>query len=113
MSYKLGLILSMVITVMFFLLGGDMICLSSAYSDLDATSITVGYMIAKAARTDSEFISTLEDKYHIHFLTISPSNPVYGDVVDFVISRDYDPLILSNNLITLKASRSTVIGYYG
>jgi len=113
MSYKIGLILSMFITVVFFLLGGDMICLSTAFSNLDSTSITIGYVIAKAGRVDNEFITTLEETYNVTFLTISPTHPVHGDVVDFVISRQYNPLILSNTVITIKSSRTTVIGYYG
>lgn len=113
MSYKLGLILSMFITILFFLLGGDMICLSGAYSSLDSTSITVGYLIAKAATVDESFISSLEVRYNITFLDISPRNPNYGDVVDYVISKEYDPLIMSNDVITLKVMRSTIIGYYG
>ena len=90
-----------------------MICLSAAYSDLDSTSITVGYLIAKGARVDDEYLEAIEEKYQIHFYTISPSNPAMGDVVDFVIYREYDPLILSNHTIMLKASRTTVLGYYG
>ena len=113
MSSKLGLMLSMIFVVMFLLLGGDMICLSASYSQLDSTSIVIGYVIAKSGRVDSEFISTLEEAYHVNFLTISPANPSTGDVVDFVIYRNYDPLIMSSEPIMLKASRSTILGYYG
>lgn len=113
MSYKLGMILSMVMVVLFFLLGGDMLCLSSAYSNLDSTSVTISYVIAKSGRVDNEFINTLESKYNVNFVSISPTNPVRGDVVDFVISREYDPLIMSSSNITIISSRSTVIGYYG
>ena len=113
MSYKLGMILSMLFVVAFLLIGGDMICLSYAYSDLDSKSITIGYLIAKSGRVDEEFLSTIEENYQIKFLTISPSNPNYGDVVDFVIYQNYDPLILSNDVMTIKAARTTVVGYYG
>lgn len=113
MSYKIGLILSMFLTIAFFLLGGDMICLSNAFSELDSTSITVGYLIAKNGRIDEQFLDTLEEKYNFNFLTISPVNPVHGEVVDFVISREYKPLILSSTVLTIKASRTTVMGYYG
>ena len=113
MSSKLGLILSMIFIVAFMLISGDMICLSAAYSQLDSTSITIGYLIAKHGNTDQEFLEQIEEKYNIKFLTISPSSPSSGEVVDFVIYQNYDPLIISNGPITLKASRSTIIGYYG
>ena len=113
MSYKLGLILSMVFVAMFLLLGGDMMCLSAAYSYLDSNSISVGYLIAKTGRVDSEYLGYLEELYHLKFETISPKSPTVGDVVEFTVYRMYDPLIISNSEIKLSASRTTVIGYYG
>ena len=113
MSYKIGLILSMVFVVMFLLLGGDMMCLSAAYSYLDSNSISIGYLIAKSGRVDNEYLSNLEEIYKVHFQSISPQNPVSGDVVEFTIYRMYDPLIMSSGEIKLTASRTTVIGYYG
>ena len=113
MSYKIGLILSMVFVVAFLLLGGDMLCLSAAYSALDSNSISIGYLIAKSGRVDTEYLSYLEGTFNITFLSISPSNANSGDVVEFTIYRMYDPLIISTGELRLTASRTTVIGYYG
>ena len=113
MSYKLGLILSMVFVVMFLLLGGDMMCLSAAYSYLDSNSISIGYLIAKSGRVDEEYISFLEETYKVNFETISPTSPSTGDVVEYTIYRYYHPLIMANHDVKLTASRTTVIGYYG
>ena len=113
MSYKLGLILSMVFVVAFLLLGADMMCLSAAYSQLDSASISIGYLIAKSGRVDEEFLNVIETNYNVTFLDVSPSNPSYGDVVDFIIYRNYHPIIMSSDDIMLKAKRTTVVGYYG
>ena len=113
MSYNLGMILSMIFVVAFVLLGGDMFCLSSAYSSLDNASIAIGYLIAKSGRVDNEFLSSLENTYNITFENINPSSPMVGDVVDFTIYRMYSPLVISSNEMKLVAKRSTVIGYYG
>lgn len=113
MSSKLGMILSMIFVIAFLLLGADMMCMSAAYSQLDSTSITIGYLLSKHGKVDKKYINELEETYHIKFLTISPSSPSSGDVVDFVIYQNYDPIILSGDPIQLKASRSTIIGYYG
>lgn len=113
MSYKLGLILSMVFVVLFLLLGGDMMCLSAAYSYLDSHSISIGYLIAKSGRVDAEYLSYLEESYKVHFEKISPTEPVIGDVVEYTIYRYYHPLIMANHDVKLTASRTTVIGYYG
>ena len=113
MSYKLGLILSMVFVVVFLLLGGDMMCLSAAYSHLDSNSISIGYLIAKTGRVDTEYLTYLQDIYDVKFLSVNPTSPQIGEVVEFTIYRMYDPLILSKTDIRLVASRTTVIGYYG
>ena len=113
MSYKIGLILSMIFVVLFLLLGGDMLCLSASYSALDSNSISIGYLIAKSGRVDEEYLSYLEGSFHVNFLSISPSNANQGDVVEFTIYRYYDPLVISTSVIRLTASRTTVIGYYG
>ena len=113
MSYNLGMILSMVLVVAFFLLGGDMIALSYSYSNLDSTAITVGYVIAKAGKVDEGTLGVIEDTFNIRFASVSPESPAVGDVVDFVIYRYYSPLIMATEPIRLEASRSTVVGYYG
>ena len=113
MSYKFGMILSMIMVVAFFLLAGDMISMSAAYSALDSTSISIGYLIAKTGRVDQEYITYLEDSYEVNFKSISNLNPSIGDVIEFVIYREYQSLIMSKNPISLEASRTTVIGYYG
>lgn len=113
MSYNLSLILSMVFVVGFVLLGGDMFCLSIAYSSLDSASIAISYLIAKSGRTDDEYLTILENKYNVVFESVNPDPPNPGDVVDFVIYRMYHPLIISSTDMKLEASRSTVVGYYG
>ena len=113
MSSKIGLIISMVLVSIFLLLGGDMLCLSATYSSLDSSSITIGYLIAKTGRTDTDYLSYLEESFKVKFLSISPISPNSGDMVEFTIYKIYDPLIISASKVRLTASRTTVIGYYG
>ena len=113
MSYKIGLILSMVFVVLFLLLGGDMMCLSAAFSHLDSNSISIGYLIAKSGRVDDEYITFLEHTYNVNFESITPTNPTSGDVVEYTIYRFYHPLVMANHDVKLTASRTTVVGYYG
>ena len=113
MSSKIGLFSSMVFLLTFLLLGGDMLCLSATYSSLDSNSISIGYLIAKTGRTDSDYIAYLESKFNVNFLSITPDSPNSGDVVEFTIYKMFDPLLISKTAIRLTASRTTVIGYYG
>ena len=53
MSYKVSFILSMVFVVMYFLFAGDMISLQFIYSDLDAKSVTISYLISENGTIDA------------------------------------------------------------
>lgn len=113
MSYNMSMILSMVFVVAFILLGGDMLCINSAYGALDSASTAISYLIAKSGRADNEFLSSLEENYKVTFENITPSSPQLGDVVAFTIYRMYRPLVLSTKDVKLVATRTTVVGYFG
>lgn len=113
MSSNIGIILSTLFVVAFVLIGGDMICISNAYSQIDNISITIGYLISKSGRADNEYISSLQNTYNIYFENVSSTAPNPGDVVDFTIYRYYHPLFVASNDLKIVAKRSTVIGYFG
>jgi hypothetical protein len=113
MSSNIGIILSTLFIVFFVLIGGDMICVSNAYSQIDNISITIGYLISKSGRVDNKFVLNIERQYDIHFEQISPTAPNPGDVVDFTIYRYYHPMFIASNDMKIVAKRSTVIGYFG
>ena len=112
MSYKISFILSMVFVVMFFLFAGDMISLQFIYSDLDAKSVTISYLISERGRIDDQLISYVENKYDINFVTADNYSPLFGDEVTYVISKSYKPLVMSSKDLEISIKRTTVIGYY-
>ena len=112
MSYKISFILSMVFVTMFFLFAGDMISLQFLYSDLDAKSVTISYLISQHGKLDNEFIENIENKYGLDFVTADNYSPLFGDEVTYVIAKDYHPLIMSNKDMKVSLKRTTVIGYY-
>ena len=57
MSYKIGLILSMVFVAMFFLFGADLISIQSVYSSLDSKANNISYLISRSGVIDEEFIN--------------------------------------------------------
>ena len=113
MSSNVSMILSMIMVAAFMILGGDMVCMSSTYSVLDNTSNTIGYLISKNRRTDSEYLSYLEETYNVNFSFVSNESPTYGEVVEFRLYKNYHPYILSSHDIRLTIRKFTVIGYYG
>ena len=112
MSYKISFILSMVFVAMFFLFAGDMISLQFIYSDLDAKSVTISYLISEKGYIDDGFISYIEDKYKVDFVKADNYTPNFGDEVTYVIARNYKPLVMSKDMMTVSISRTTVIGYF-
>ena len=112
MSYKISFILSMVFVMMFFLFAGDLISLQFIYSDLDAKSVTISYLISEHGILDEPFIESIENKYKVDFVTADNYSPLFGDEVTYVIARSYQPLIISQKKMTVSVERTTVIGYY-
>ena len=112
MSYKILLILSMVFVSLFFLFAGDMVSLQFAYSNLDATSITISHIISESLSVNDQLINKIETKYNVDFTLLNEEEPLFGDVVDFVISTHYQSIVLSNNAMLISVKRSTVLGYY-
>ena len=112
MSYKISFILSMIFVAMFFLFAGDMISLQFIYSDLDAKSVTISYLISERGSIDDSFISYVENKYKIDFVSADNYSPTFGDEVTYVIAKDYKPLVMSKDMMTVSICRTTVIGYY-
>ena len=113
MSSKIGLILSMLFVAMFFLFGVDLICIQFVFSDLDAKSISISYQISQHGGLDIEFINQIEATYKVDFKCLNNCNPLFGDIVDYQISTDYSPLIISTDVMHLTVYRSAAIGFYG
>ena len=112
MSSKIGLIISLIFFTMFFVLSIDMMCIQYQYSDLDAQSVIIGYELAHLESLTDENIASIEEKHHVVMVDISNRNPEFGDVIDYVILREYQPIIVSNSPMEIKVKRSAVIGYY-
>ena len=113
MSSKIGTILSMIFVTLFFLFGIDMITLQFTYSDLDAKGVTIGYHIAKASDLSDEYLSFLGEKYNVSIDLDKSQSMLFGDVVEFVVRREFNPIIISVSPMNIRIKRSTVIGYYG
>ena len=91
---------------------GDMISLQFIYSDLDAKSVTISYLISEHGSIDEGLISYIEDKYKVDFVSADNYSPLFGDEVTYVIAKTYKPLMMSKEVMTVSVQRTTVIGYY-
>ena len=112
MSSKIGTVLSFIFIAMYFVFGIDLVTLQFSYSDLDAKSVTISSLISQQKNITSEFEVHIETKYSVSLTILNEEEPLFGDVVDFIVAVDYDPLIISSSTMTLQVKRSTVLGYY-
>ena len=111
MAYKLGMLLSMVFVMSVMLLGGDMVCISSIYASLDAISLSVSRAISKEG-TISQNTLNLVASHDAYLVKEGNQTPAMGETVTYFLCRDYTPLILSKEEMTISIRRSAIVGYY-
>ena len=113
MSYKIGILLSMVFVAMFFLFGADLISIQSAYSTLDAKSNNISYLISRTGVIDDDFKQHIEAIYNVEFSCENNLSPTFGEEIIYSISTNYQPMIIAKGEMKISISRMTVVGFYG
>ena len=113
MSYKIGLILSMIFVSLFFLFGADLITLQSIYSSLDAKANNISYVISRTGVVDDSFINYVETTYHVDFICDKHLVPTFGEQIFYQVSVTYTPMVISKNQMTVSIKRMTIVGFYG
>lgn len=111
MSSKLGLILSMFFVLLFFSFGIDLISIQLIYNGLDSKSIAISYEISELGKIDQEVKTHIETTYQVNFTCTNNCTPMFGDVVTYVLSQQYQPLVVKSDLMTISIERNAVIGY--
>lgn len=113
MSYKAGLLLSMIFVALFFLFGADLISIQSTLSALDAKATNISYLISRTGIIDDDFKNHIETTYHVSFNCETNLSPTFGEEIIYSISTTYHPLIITQGEMTISVSRMTVVGFYG
>ena len=113
MSYKVGLILSMIFVALFFLFGADLITLESVYSTLDAKANNISYIISRNGVIDNDFIDYIESTFSVTFNCQRNPSPTFGEKIIYQISTTYQPLVISKQEMTIAIKRMTIVGFYG
>ena len=113
MSYKVGLLLSMIFITLFFLFGADLITLESAYSSLDTKANNISYLISRRGVIDDDFINYVENTFHVDFNCAKNLSPEFGEKIFYEVSMTYHPMVISKNEMTITIQRMTIVGFYG
>ena len=113
MSYKIGLILSMIFVALFFVFGADLIVLQSVYSGLDSKACNISYIISRRGVVDDDLRNYVQSTFHITFICEDYLSPTFGEQIIFQVSTTYRPMVLSKEEMTIIIERMTIVGFYG
>lgn len=113
MSSKLGAILSFIFVVMAFLFSFDMITVQFTYSDLDAMSVNISYLISRSSKIDYKFRVYISERYDADFICEKEGVTTFGEEIYYVLEKTIVPLIMSTESMTVSVKRSAIVGYYG
>lgn len=113
MSYKIGLLLSMIFVALFFLFGADLISLQSTYSILDSKANNISYLISRNGVITTDFIYYIETTFSVEIECPLNSSPYFGEKIYYRISTEFTPMVISQEKITISIERMTIVGFYG
>ena len=113
MSYKVGLILSMVFVSLCFLFGADLLSIQSLYSSLDAKATAISYLVSKADAIDVDFKRNIMQTYNITFVSSTIPSTYFGQEITFKVMTYYRPLVINAKKMAISVSRVAVVGFYG
>ncbi|MCR5348154.1 MAG: hypothetical protein K6E59_00900 [Bacilli bacterium] len=113
MSYKLGLLLSIVFMMSVLLFSGDLINVGIIKNSLNSLALTVSYRIAKDGAVLGD-TRTLVESYGAELTFEEGWRESFriGDTVTFYLKKEYTPFVLRKGTMPLSVRRSAVIGYY-
>lgn len=111
MASKLGFLLSTIFFVFVFLMAGDMLCISQIRSGLDSLAVTVGYRIAKEGTLSKDTRGMVAD-FGATIKSKTVGAPAIGDTYTFTLTKEYNPLIISQNTMVITVTHSTIVGFY-
>ena len=111
MSYKLGLLLSVVYMISTLLLGGDIFCLIAIHNNLDAIALTVSYRISIEGYVSQSTLDWIHNE-GADYYAVTTNTPRIGDTFVFEIYKDYEPIIIKKSTMRIAVRRSTVVGFY-
>lgn len=112
MGSKLGFILSLLFLVQLFAMVGDLMSIQFIYTNLDAVSVTAGYLISTKGQITNEVIELVKNEANATIEQIGDSPALLGSTFEYRISKPYDAMIIDQKAIEIAVVRSVVIGYY-
>ena len=112
MGSNIATLLSFVFVALFFILGVDLLSVQVIFTDLDRIGVTFSYVITKEGTVNAKIIDDYCELYNVSFTCLDNCTPKFGDVVEFLLSKPYQPILISKEVINVSITRTAVIGFY-
>ena len=81
------------------------------YSVLDTAAVTAGHLISLEGGISKQTRNYVRECAKADILAIGKDYVEVGGIVEFVVVRKYEPIIISRDTMVLEVSRSVMIGY--
>lgn len=82
------------------------------YTNLDAVSVSAGYLISKNGYISDDVIALVREETGASIEQIGDSPALIGSIFEYRIYKDYEPLIIDEDVMEIAVTRSIIIGYY-
>lgn len=90
---------------------GDLTTIQQIYSVLDAAAVTAGHLISLEGGISKQTRNYVRECAKADILPIGKDYVEVGGIIEFVVVRKYEPIIISRDTMVLEVSRSVMIGY--
>lgn len=111
MASKWGMILSLIFVIQLLLITGDIAIIQAKQSHLQSFATTLGQRISLEGGLFPSH-QTWANSEGLTLTCLAQCQPQFGDTLSFRLEVIVNPLILSNDPLTLAIVRHTVIGIY-
>jgi len=112
MSYKVGLLLSMLFIIQIFVFAADLMSAQIIYTNLDAVSVTAGNIISSKGGITEDVRTLVAEQAGATIVALGDETPLFGSIYEYKISKPYSPVFFASTNREIAVVRSVVIGYY-
>lgn len=110
MASNIGFLLSILFLAQGMLFAGDLCSLQIAYSGLTSAATTASYYVSSKGYIDDQIRDLLYEQSKVYIVSDNDTVMV-GEVYTFTVYKYHQPILLSDQEMTLSLKRSVIVGY--
>jgi len=111
MGSSLGFLLSLFFSVQVMAYVGDLTVIQQIYGALNSAAITAGHIISLEGGISKYTREFVEKSAKAFIAPVDEEYQTVGKIYEYVVTRKYEPIILSRETMVLEVRRSVMIGY--